>query len=70
MEKTLLRRSWPRTAPQMSGKLVQFSHRMKRWECVICGYIHEGDEPPDVCPVCGAAKEFFRLLDGEAPGFG
>lgn len=40
---------------------------MKRWECVICGYIHEGDEPPDVCPVCGAAKEFFRLLnDGAA----
>ncbi len=41
---------------------------MLRWECVICGYIHEGDEPPDVCPVCGAAKEFFRLLGGEAPG--
>ena len=40
---------------------------MLRWECVICGYIHEGDGPPDVCPVCGAAKEFFRLLSDEAP---
>lgn len=29
----------------------------------MCGYIHEGEEPPEVCPVCGALKEFFRLLD-------
>ncbi|MGW8285334.1 MAG: rubredoxin-like domain-containing protein [Candidatus Deferrimicrobiaceae bacterium] len=35
---------------------------MARWECVICGYIHEGAEPPDICPVCDAPKEFFRLL--------
>ena len=41
---------------------------MKRWECVICGYIHEGDEPPDICPVCGAAKELFRPLDGGFAG--
>ncbi len=34
----------------------------KQWECVICGYIHEGEEPPDICPVCDAPKEFFRLL--------
>jgi rubrerythrin len=36
---------------------------VKRWECVICGYIHEGEEPPDRCPVCDAPKEFFRLLE-------
>ena len=24
------------------------------WVCVICGYEHTGDAPPDVCPVCGA----------------
>ncbi|MDA8178596.1 MAG: rubredoxin-like domain-containing protein [Desulfobacteria bacterium] len=35
----------------------------KRWECVICGYIHEGEEPPDRCPVCDAPKELFRLLE-------
>jgi len=32
---------------------------MKKWECTVCGYIHEGDEPPDVCPICGAGKEYF-----------
>ena len=32
---------------------------MKRWECTVCGYIHEGDEPPDECPVCSADKSMF-----------
>lgn len=32
---------------------------MKEWECTICGYIHQGDEPPDKCPVCGADKDKF-----------
>jgi nitrite reductase (NADH) large subunit len=31
----------------------------KAWICVICGYIHYGDEPPDECPMCGAAREEF-----------
>ncbi|MBD3420210.1 MAG: pyridine nucleotide-disulfide oxidoreductase [Chitinivibrionales bacterium] len=29
------------------------------WICKVCGYIHEGSEPPDVCPVCGVFKEEF-----------
>jgi len=37
-----------------SGKL-----RANRWKCRVCGYIHEGTEPPDECPVCGAPKEMF-----------
>jgi uncharacterized membrane protein len=35
---------------------------MKKWECTICGYIHEGDEPPEVCPVCGAGPEYFKEI--------
>ena len=33
---------------------------MKKWECTICGYIHEGVTPPDECPVCGAGPEYFE----------
>ena len=29
--------------------------------CPICGYTHEGD-PPDNCPVCGAAKKVFKQI--------
>jgi rubrerythrin len=32
---------------------------MKKWKCTICGYIHNGDEPPDTCPICGAFREKF-----------
>jgi len=32
---------------------------MKKWECTVCGYIHEGEEPPDKCPVCRADKDKF-----------
>lgn len=38
---------------------------MKQWICTVCGYIHQGDEPPEVCPVCGAKKEKFVLLEAE-----
>ncbi|HBN26199.1 MAG TPA: rubredoxin [Desulfobacteraceae bacterium] len=38
---------------------------MKKWECTVCGYIHEGNEPPDKCPVCGAGKEkFVEVTEG------
>ena len=23
-----------------------------RWQCLVCGYIFEGTEPPEVCPAC------------------
>ncbi len=33
---------------------------MKKWKCTVCGYIHEGEEPPEKCPVCGADKSKFE----------
>jgi len=35
---------------------------MKKWKCTVCGYIHQGDEPPAKCPICGAAREKFVQL--------
>lgn len=32
----------------------------KAWRCIVCGYIHYGDSPPDVCPICGAAADDFE----------
>ena len=36
---------------------------MTKWRCTVCGYIHEGSEPPEVCPVCGVPKEFFEKVE-------
>ena len=30
-----------------------------RWRCEVCGYIHEGPEPPRWCPLCGAERDRF-----------
>jgi NAD(P)H-nitrite reductase large subunit/rubredoxin len=37
--------------------------RTKHWKCRVCGYVHEGAEPPDECPVCGAPKDMFDPID-------
>jgi hypothetical protein len=37
---------------------------LMRFRCSVCGYIHEGNEPPETCPVCGAGREEF-LLEAE-----
>jgi len=34
-----------------------------KWICKVCGYVHEGPQPPDICPVCKAPKERFELID-------
>lgn len=38
----------------------------KKWKCTVCGYIHDGDEPPARCPKCGAPAEKFTELDQAA----
>ncbi len=38
-----------------------------KWVCAICGYVHEGDEPPEFCPVCGAGSEDFTADESPAP---
>ena len=32
------------------------------WKCGNCGYIHEGDEAPDVCPACAHPKAHFEVF--------
>lgn len=33
---------------------------MKKWVCTVCGYVYEGDTPPEACPVCKAPREKFK----------
>lgn len=37
----------------------------KLWKCGVCGYVHEGEDAPLVCPKCGAPKEKFVALSAE-----
>ena len=38
---------------------------MSKYVCKVCGYVHEGDEAPEVCPVCKAPSEKFEKQSGE-----
>jgi rubrerythrin len=33
---------------------------MKKFVCTVCGYIHEGDAPPERCPQCKAPASKFK----------
>ena len=47
----------------------QYNHEkekttMKKWVCSVCGYVHEGDEAPEICPLCGVdASQFEEVED-------
>jgi rubrerythrin len=32
---------------------------MKKFVCSVCGYVHEGDSAPEVCPICKAPASKF-----------
>ena len=38
---------------------------MKKWVCPVCGYVHEGDTPPEKCPVCKVPGSKFILQADE-----
>ncbi len=39
---------------------------MAKWVCSVCGYVHEGDTPPERCPICKVpASKFNKMDEGE-----
>ena len=38
---------------------------MKKFVCTVCGYVHEGNEAPEKCPVCKVPSEKFAEQKGE-----
>ncbi len=39
----------------------------KKYKCKVCGYVHEGANPPEKCPVCGVPASEFELISEEKP---
>ncbi len=38
---------------------------MKKWICPVCGYVHEGDTPPEFCPQCKVPGSKFTEVKDE-----
>jgi rubrerythrin len=41
---------------------------MKKWVCMVCGFVHTGDSAPEKCPQCGAPAAKFKE-QAEGAGF-
>lgn len=38
---------------------------LSHWKCINCGYIHEGNSAPEMCPACVHPKAYFAFLTKE-----
>ena len=36
---------------------------MTTWKCTVCGYVHEGEQPPEQCPICKQPAEKFEKVE-------
>ena len=51
----------PKPVVKSSGKT--------KWVCRICGYVHEGDEPPEFCPLCKhPSTDFDKVVESPPEG--
>ena len=39
---------------------------MKKWVCPVCGYVYEGENPPESCPVCKVPGSKFTEMKSDA----
>ena len=46
-------------ADMLGSNMYYHSEQVSRWMCTNCGYIHEGQAAPKVCPVCRNEQGYF-----------
>lgn len=56
----------PSSAPATDQPAASAGDR--KWRCTVCGYVHTGPEPPEICSVCGADRSLFEeILEDAGP---
>lgn len=59
------RQRFERFLKQVQDGTVWKREKPIRWQCLVCGYIFEGKEPPEECPACDHPREHYMALDEE-----
>lgn len=57
------RRRFERYIKQVEEGTVWKREHPIKWQCLVCGYIHEGTTPPTVCPACDHPYQHYMALD-------
>lgn len=47
---------------ELENKTVFKKKGKVNWVCKKCGYFHEGDAPPNVCPACSHPSNYFEMM--------
>ncbi len=45
-----------------SGKVFRREGKVI-WKCLNCGYLHEGESAPKICPVCSHPQSYFQIKE-------
>lgn len=54
-------RRYRKLLENVKKKQVFKKNKNVKWKCRNCGYVHEGDEAPDVCPACQHPQSYYEL---------
>jgi len=56
-------RRFNRYLKQVKDGTVWKREKPIKWQCLVCGYVYEGTEPPVTCPACDHPREHYMALD-------
>ena len=48
---------------QIETGTVWKSDKPIKWQCLVCGYIFEGVQPPEVCPACDHPYQHYKRAE-------
>ena len=48
--------------PLLRGLDVEAEPGQTAWRCRMCGHVHKGDEPPEMCPYCFFPRTAFKKI--------
>ncbi len=51
-----------RLRDMLQGDSLLKKDRSIRWKCRECGFIHDGETPPENCPLCHHGREYYEPL--------
>jgi rubrerythrin len=52
---------YKKSLKEVEGGSVFKKDRKDCWVCRRCGYIHEGEAPPEKCPSCDHELNYFQV---------
>lgn len=57
------RRRFEAYLKQVNDGTVWKRNKPIQWQCLVCGYVYEGTEPPTKCPGCDHPYQHYMALD-------